>query len=115
MIFQFTAAELKTQISLLAMAGEVEGWLTAQPTWNLVADPVNATEWENLLRTALGETVKVTAPLPLAALAARPLPAQAATTHTAATNVARTISPFYGHEYRMPYASQLPHVWYFMR
>ena len=56
------AAELKTQISLLAMAGEVEGWLTVTPRWHLVADPVNATEWENLLRTALGETVAVSAP-----------------------------------------------------
>lgn len=65
------AAELKTQISLLAMAGEVEGWLKAQPAWNLVADPVNATEWENLLRTALAEPVKVSAPPALAELAGR--------------------------------------------
>ncbi len=65
------AAELKTQLSLLAMAGEVEGWMTASPQWHLVADPVNATEWENLLRAALGETVKVTAPLLPAELAAR--------------------------------------------
>jgi hypothetical protein len=64
-------AELKTQLSLLTMAGEVEGWMTGSPKWNLVADPVNATEWENLLRNALGETVKVTAPLPPAELAAR--------------------------------------------
>jgi hypothetical protein len=56
------AAELKTQVSLLAMAGEVEGWLTVSPKWHLVADAVNATEWENLLRTALGETVTVSAP-----------------------------------------------------
>ncbi|HEY5042642.1 MAG TPA: hypothetical protein VIK53_11630, partial [Verrucomicrobiae bacterium] len=56
------AAELKTQLSLLAMAGEVEGWLTAQPKWHLVADPVNATEWEQLLRAGLNEPVKVVAP-----------------------------------------------------
>jgi hypothetical protein len=65
------AAELKTQISLLAMAGEVEGWLTTTPRWHLVADPVNATEWENLLRTALGEPVQVTAPPSPAELAGR--------------------------------------------
>jgi len=44
------------------MAGEVEGWLTTQPRWQLVADPVNATEWEQLLRTGLNEPVQVIAP-----------------------------------------------------
>jgi hypothetical protein len=56
------AAELKSQLGLLAMAGEVEGWLTTQPRWQLVADPVNATEWEQLLRTGLNEPVQVIAP-----------------------------------------------------
>ena len=65
------AAELKTQLGLLAMAGEVEGWLTTQPKWHLVADPVNATEWEQLLRTALNEPVRVTPPPTPAELAGR--------------------------------------------
>ncbi len=65
------AAELKSQLTLLAMAGEVEGWLTSQPRWHLVADPVNAAEWENLLRTALGEPVQTSAPPAPAELAAR--------------------------------------------
>lgn len=65
------AAELKTQLGLLAMAGEVEGWLTAQPEWNLVADPVNATEWEQLLRAGLNEPVRVTPPPTPEALAGR--------------------------------------------
>jgi len=65
------AAELKTQLSLMAMAGEVEGWLTAQPQWRLVADPVNATEWENLLRAGLNEPVQIVAPPPAVELAAR--------------------------------------------
>lgn len=56
------AAELKTQLGLLAMAGEVEGWLTGQPKWHLVADPVNATEWEQLLHAGLGEPVQVLPP-----------------------------------------------------
>src|ERR1019366_6659908 len=38
------ATELKNQLGLLAMAGEVEGWLTAQPKWHLVADPVRSEE-----------------------------------------------------------------------
>jgi hypothetical protein len=65
------AAELKTQLSLLAMGGEVEGWLTGQPEWHLVADPVNATDWEQLLRTGLGEPVKVVPPPAPADLAVR--------------------------------------------
>ena len=57
------AAELKKQISLLAWSGEMEGWLTAPPKWHLVADPVNAFEWENVLHEALGELVQVSPPL----------------------------------------------------
>jgi hypothetical protein len=53
------------------MAGEVEGWLTAQPQWHLVADPVNASEWENLLRTGLNEPVQIIAPPAPAELAGR--------------------------------------------
>jgi hypothetical protein len=65
------ATELKNQLGLLAMAGEVEGWLTAQPEWHLVADPVNAAEWENLLRTGLNEPVQIVAPPSPAELAGR--------------------------------------------
>jgi hypothetical protein len=65
------AAELKSQLGLLAMAGEVEGWLTTQPKWHLVADPVNATEWEQLLRTASNEPVQVIPPPTPAELAGR--------------------------------------------
>jgi hypothetical protein len=63
--------ELKHQLTLLFMAGEVEGWLTGPMPWHLVADPVNATEWEGLLRAALEEPVKVSAPPTPVELAAR--------------------------------------------
>jgi hypothetical protein len=56
------AGELRHQLSLLAMAGEVEGWLSGPLKWHLVADPVNATEWEQCLRSALDEPVQVIAP-----------------------------------------------------
>ncbi len=56
------AAELKNQLGHLAWAGELEGWLTGEPKWHLVADPVNAAEWENVLRAALNEPVQVSAP-----------------------------------------------------
>jgi hypothetical protein len=74
------AAELKSQLGLLAMAGEVEGWLTGTPKWHLVADPVNATEWEQLLRTGLNEPVAVTAPPSPAELAGRSAKRAAAST-----------------------------------
>lgn len=56
------AAELRQQISLLMMAGEVEGWLVSEPRWHLVSDPANAAEWENLLRAASGSTASIVAP-----------------------------------------------------
>ncbi|HEU5397049.1 MAG TPA: hypothetical protein VFV81_07770, partial [Verrucomicrobiae bacterium] len=49
------AASLKGQLTQLIWAGEMEGWLAAAPRWHLVADPVNAHEWETLLREGLGE------------------------------------------------------------
>jgi hypothetical protein len=65
------ANNLKAQLAQLAWAGELEGWLTAPPNrWHLVADPVDAAEWENALREGLSEPVQVTPPLPPAELAA---------------------------------------------
>ena len=65
------ATELKNQLAHIAWAGELEGWLTTPPQWHLVADPVNATEWENVLRAGLNEPVQITAPPAPAELAAR--------------------------------------------
>ena len=62
---------LKEQLAQLTWAGELEGWLTAPPSWHLVAEGAVATEWENALRVGLGETVHTTPPLPLEELAAR--------------------------------------------
>jgi hypothetical protein len=61
---------LQSQFARLAWAGELEGWLTGRPQWHLVADAVNAAQWEAALRD-LGEAVTVTAPPPPAELAAR--------------------------------------------
>jgi len=65
------AKNLKAQLEQLAWAGELEGWLSAPPgRWHLVTDPVNALEWEKVLREGLGEPVQVTSPLPPAERAA---------------------------------------------
>jgi hypothetical protein len=64
-------AELKDQLAHIVWSGELEGWLTGQPKWHLVADVVNAAEWEKLLRAGLNEPVQVL-PAPAAVdLAAR--------------------------------------------
>ena len=65
------AKSLKDQLTQLCWAGEMEGWLTEAPNWHLVADPVNAVEWQNLLREALNEPVRVAEPPPPAELASR--------------------------------------------
>jgi hypothetical protein len=65
------ARSLKDQLAQLTWAGELEGWLTASPTWHLVADGAVAAEWEGVLLAGLGEPVPVTPPLPAAELAAR--------------------------------------------
>jgi hypothetical protein len=65
------AKSLKDQLAQLCWAGEMEGWLTEPPQWHLVADPVNAADWEKLLREALDEPVRVVEPAAAAELAAR--------------------------------------------
>jgi len=64
------AQSLKEQLAQLVWAGELEGWLTSQPQWYLVAEPAVAGEWENLFRQALNEPVQMAVPLPPKELAA---------------------------------------------
>ena len=61
----------------------MEGWLTETPQWHLVADPVNAAEWEKLLREALDEPVRVVEPPLPAELAVRTARRAAAATGAA--------------------------------
>ncbi len=65
------AQELKDQLAHIVWAGEIEGWLNGPMKWHLVADPVNATEWEAILQSAIGESAQVVEPLAPAELAAR--------------------------------------------
>jgi len=61
---------LKEQLLQMAWAGELEGWLTGPPDWHLVADAPAAAEWEPALRTGLEQPIEVSAPVPVAGLAA---------------------------------------------
>lgn len=72
---------LKEQLSQMAWAGELEGWLSGSPRWHLVADENTAAAWQPLFRSWLGQSAEVIGPLTppeLAALtanrAARALP-----------------------------------------
>ncbi len=68
------AASVKEQLTQMAWAGEMEGWLSAPPDWHLVADAVAAAEWEPALREGLEQAVDIVTPLgtrDLAALTAR--------------------------------------------
>jgi hypothetical protein len=67
-------ASLKEQLMQMSWAGELDGWLTASPSWHLVADTATAQEWEPALRTALDQPLHTNPPLTapeLAALTAR--------------------------------------------
>ena len=64
------AAGLKDQLTQMAWAGELEGWLTAPPSWHLVAAGAVAKDWEPPLRQGLDQPVDIVAPLSDAELAA---------------------------------------------
>jgi hypothetical protein len=61
---------LREQLMQIAWAGEMEGWLSAAPSWHLVADEATAAEWEPALRGGLEQPVEVTAPLQALQMAA---------------------------------------------
>lgn len=61
---------LKEQLLQMAWSGELEGWLTAPPSWHLVADSQTAAEWEPPLRAGLEQPIEIVAPVAVAGLAA---------------------------------------------
>jgi hypothetical protein len=65
-----SAEILKEQLTQMAWAGELEGWLTAAPQWHLVADEATAATWQQLFRAWLGQPAEVVAPLSEPELAA---------------------------------------------
>lgn len=64
------ATSLREQLTQMAWAGELEGWLSAPPSFHLVASGAAAQEWEPLLRQGLDQPVEVIEPLPAPRLAA---------------------------------------------
>ena len=65
-----SAELLKEQLTHMAWAGELEGWLALAPHWHLVASEVAVVTWQPLFRSWLGQPAEVIAPLSEAELAA---------------------------------------------
>ncbi len=68
---QDLAVLLRQQISQVAWAGELEGWLTAPPSWHLVAEGETAAVWDPILNQVADQPVKLIAPISQAKLAAQ--------------------------------------------
>lgn len=63
------AESLREQLTQMAWAGELEGWLKTQPKWHLVAEENVAHEWQAALQTGLNQPVEISAPQNLTELA----------------------------------------------
>jgi len=50
---------LKEQLTQMAWSGELEGWLSGDPHWHLVADEATASLWQPLFHPWLGKSVDV--------------------------------------------------------
>jgi len=96
------AKSLQAQLAQFVWAGEIEGWLTAQPQWHLVADGATAVEWEAYFRDGLGEPVTVTPTVPLPELAAH-----TAKRATAASPNAALLPPEYSTRYHQQFVDRL--------
>ncbi len=64
------AAGLREQLTQMAWAGELEGWMTASPRWHLVADEAAVAVWEPGLRQGLDQPITLAPALPASELAA---------------------------------------------
>ena len=73
------SAGVKEQLTQMAWAGELEGWLTSPPRCHLVASGGTAAEWEPILRSGLDQPMEVIEPLPPPRLAAATAERAAAT------------------------------------
>jgi hypothetical protein len=66
---QNTGPQLVDLLKQMAWAGEMEGWLSANPSWHLRADSALAARLEPALRAAVGDALTVELPLALPRLA----------------------------------------------
>jgi len=64
------AGGIKEQLTQMAWAGELEGWLSAPPRFHLVASSPSARDWEPLLQASVEQSLQIIEGLPAARLAA---------------------------------------------
>lgn len=95
-------AVLREQLSQMAWAGEIDGWLTSPPLWHLVAHPDVAPTWKTALREGLGESIEIVAPVMPAELAA--LIAKRAAAHDANSTL---LPPDFGTRYHQQFVDRL--------
>jgi len=93
---------LREQLTQMAWAGELEGWLTAPPRWHLVATPGSSAQWETALRTALDQPIEIVEPVPAPQLAA--LTARRVTHGGAQTNL---LPPEFSQRYHQQFVDRL--------
>ena len=67
---QDLGSSIKEQISQIAWAGELDGWLTSPPRCHLVADGETAKIWEPILNQVVDQPAQLIAPVPQAQIAA---------------------------------------------
>lgn len=96
------AAGIKEQLTQMAWAGELEGWMTAPPAWHLVADAVVAAEWEPVLRQGLEQSVETITPL-----AARDLAGLTARRSAQADPRANLMPPEFAERYKQQFVDRL--------
>lgn len=95
-------AALKEQLSQMAWAGELEGWLFKSPKWHIIADEKTSAVWLPMMRTGLAQSVTVLPPLEDSKLA-----------QTNATRAARAgeksgiLPPEYSARYRQEFVDRL--------
>ncbi|HEX4343720.1 MAG TPA: hypothetical protein VH255_10030 [Verrucomicrobiae bacterium] len=96
------AANLRDQLRQMTWAGELDGWLTAPPTWHLVADDATALDWAPILRESVDTTMEKVSPLNLQEIAA--LTARRGVTNPSKVNL---LPPEYGVRYRQQFIDRL--------
>lgn len=93
---------LREQLTQMAWAGELEGWLTSPPEWHLVADGPAAATWATALQEGLAEPVDVRPAVGLKDLAA--ITARRTAQHESETNL---LPPEYAERYQQQFVDRL--------
>jgi len=94
------APALREQLAQTAWAGEMEGWMTSDPRYHLVADEATAAAWlPNFDPNATVEVVLPPAPQALASMTARRVATTAATTNL--------LPPEYAKRYKQQFVDRL--------